>query len=75
MKIRDYYTDYYSKILLWREKYIGENSFIIILSLLVGILSGIAAIMKFFIHQIQHFVVGLTQNSVNLCAVDRKSVV
>ena len=50
----------------WREKYIGENSFIIILSLLVGILSGIAAyIMKFFIHQIQHFVVGLTQNSVN----------
>ena len=43
MKIRDYYTDYYSKILLWREKYIGENSFIIILSLLVGILSGIAA--------------------------------
>lgn len=66
MKIRDYYTDYYSKILLWREKYIGENSFIIILSLLVGILSGIAAyIMKFFIHQIQHFVVGLTQNSVN----------
>lgn len=66
MNIKNLYKEYYLRTLSLREKYIGENSFIIILSLFIGIFSGFAAyIMKFFIHQIQDFVVGLTDNEVN----------
>lgn len=39
--------------LSWREKYVGERTFVIILALLVGIFSGFAAIvLKFLIHTI-----------------------
>lgn len=39
--------------LSWREKYVGERTFVIFLALLVGILSGFAAIvLKFLIHTI-----------------------
>ena len=42
------------------------NTFIIILSLIIGVLAGVAAfLMKSFIHLVQNFVVGLTDNSVN----------
>ncbi len=66
MSIRNRYNTYYRKLLEWREQHISENTFIIILSLFVGIFSGVAAyIMKSLIHLVQDFVVGLTENSVN----------
>lgn len=53
-------TRFWLKIVSWREKYIKEKSFIIILALIIGILCGFAALMlKWLIHIIQH---ALTQN-------------
>ncbi len=66
MKINDLYNDYYLKFITWRAKNISETNFVIGLSLSIGILSGLAAyIMKLFIHTIQDFVVGLTENTIN----------
>ncbi len=54
------------RFLSWRQRHVSENTFIIILSLIIGVLAGIAAFfMKSFIHLVQDFVVGLTDNSVN----------
>ena len=54
------------RFLSWRQRHVSENTFIIILSLIIGVLAGIAAFfMKSFIHLVQNFVVGLTDNSVN----------
>jgi CIC family chloride channel protein len=48
------------RFLLWREKHIRERTFVLIVSLLVGILTGVAAIaLKQIIHWIHH---GLTAN-------------
>ncbi|GHT76410.1 chloride channel protein [Bacteroidia bacterium] len=45
----------FDKILSWREKYIKEKHFILILSLIIGILTAVAAILlKTSIHAIQH---------------------
>ena len=39
--------------LSWREKYVGERTFVIFLALLVGIFCGFAAtVLKFLIHTI-----------------------
>ena len=54
------------RFLSWRQRHVSENTFIIILSLIIGVLAGVAAFfMKSFIHLVQDFVVGLTDNSVN----------
>lgn len=54
------------RFLSWRQRHVSENTFIIILSLIIGVLAGVAAfLMKSFIHLVQNFVVGLTDNSVN----------
>jgi hypothetical protein len=54
------------RFLSWRQRHVSENTFIIILSLIIGVLAGVAAfLMKSFIHLVQDFVVGLTDNSVN----------
>lgn len=54
------------RFLSWRQRHVSENTFIIILSLIIGVLAGVAAFfMKSFIHLVQNFVVGLTDNSVN----------
>ena len=46
---------WFDKLLAWREKYIQENHFILILSLMIGILTAFAAItLKTLIHLIQH---------------------
>ena len=37
--------DWYLKLILWREKHIGEQNFILILSLLVGLLTSLAALL------------------------------
>lgn len=55
-----HHTDRSLKFLLWREKYIPEKQFILILSFIVGICTAIAAIvLKSLIHFIQHM---LTQS-------------
>ncbi len=53
----------YQRIILWREKHIKEKHFILLLSLIVGIGTAIAAIvLKFMIHSIQRL---LTYNFSN----------
>ncbi len=48
----------YEKILDWREQHIKHQQFILILSLMVGILSAIAAhLLKGAIHLIQHLLI------------------
>ena len=65
-KLYHTYNSYYMRFLSWRQRHVSENTFIIILSLIIGVLAGIAAFfMKSFIHLVQDFVVGLTDNSVN----------
>lgn len=52
--------DWYPRLLTWREKHIKEKHFILILSLLVGVGTGLAAfILKSTIHLIQEFVTSL----------------
>lgn len=47
---------WFDQILYWREKFIKEKHFILILSLIIGILTASAAILlKTSIHHIQHF--------------------
>jgi CIC family chloride channel protein len=49
----------YRKILIWRYKYISQRKFIYILSVLVGFLSGVAAlILKNLTHFFQHLLEG-----------------
>ena len=43
----------------WREKHVPQNQFILLLSLIVGILSALAAFaLKHLIHFIQHLLTG-----------------
>lgn len=45
--------DTFFRFLIWREKHIKEKDFVLFLALLVGILSGVAAlVLKFLIHTI-----------------------
>ncbi|GHV09801.1 chloride channel protein [Bacteroidia bacterium] len=45
----------FDNLLVWREKHIKERNFILILSLMIGVLTAFAAILlKFIIHSIQH---------------------
>ena len=65
-KLYHTYNSSYMRFLSWRQRHVSENTFIIILSLIIGVFAGIAAFfMKSFIHLVQNFVVGLTDNSVN----------
>ena len=65
-KLYHTYNSYYMRFLSWCQRHVSENTFIIILSLIIGVFAGIAAFfMKSFIHLVQNFVVGLTDNSVN----------
>lgn len=50
------YTEWWLKVVAWRERHIKERSFIIILALVVGIICGFAAqLLKFLIHLISNF--------------------
>jgi CIC family chloride channel protein len=45
----------FDNLLIWREKHIKEQNFILILSLIIGVCTAFAAILlKFIIHVIQH---------------------
>lgn len=58
--ISEYINNQYHRMLKWREKNITEKNFILILSLMVGILTAFAGlILKWLIHTIQTF---LTNN-------------
>ena len=47
------------RFIVWREKHISQNHFILILSLVVGVLSALAAFaLKHLIHFIQHLLTG-----------------
>ena len=66
MRFSEKYSESYAKMIAWREKHIKENHFLIILSLVIGVLCGLAAfVMKSLIHFFQGIVVGLTDNTLN----------
>ncbi len=47
------------RFIAWREKHISQNQFVLILSLIVGVLSALAAFaLKHLIHFIQHLLTG-----------------
>ncbi|MBN7814508.1 chloride channel protein [Algoriphagus pacificus] len=49
-------TDFITKLLIWRLRHLSNQSFIIILSGIIGIISGLAAVMlKSGVHAIQEF--------------------
>jgi CIC family chloride channel protein len=51
--------DWFDVILWWREKYISERYFILLLSFAIGICTALSAILlKEIIHLIQHFLTG-----------------
>ena len=48
-------NDWYLKMLQWREKHIGQRQFVLILSVVVGFASSVAAnLLKGSIHFIQN---------------------
>lgn len=50
------FTELWMKLVIWREHHIKEKNFLILLSLVVGILCGFAAqLLKFLIHLISSF--------------------
>lgn len=50
------FTEWWMKMVLWREHHIKERSFLIILALIVGVICGFAAqFLKFLIHLIATF--------------------
>ena len=52
-EIHNRYTDYWFRIVKWRELHFKENQFVILLSLFVGVLCGFAAqLLKYLIHLI-----------------------
>ena len=54
------FTEWWLRVVAWRERHVSERSFIIILALVVGVLCGFAAqLLKFLIHTIAHL---LTSN-------------
>ncbi len=56
-------NDWFMRFLAWRENHISERNFLIILSLLVGVVCGLAAqLLKFLIHTIS----GLVTQHINL---------
>ena len=47
------FTDLWLKFVIWREHHIGEKNFLVLLSLIVGVICGAAAqLLKFLIHLI-----------------------
>lgn len=58
---------WYEKMIAWREQNIQQRQFLLILSLVIGILTALAAnLLKFSIHQIQHLLTeNFSRNNVN----------
>lgn len=48
-----------NRFILWRERYVGERYFILILSLLIGVTMALLSfLLKHFIHTIEHLLLG-----------------
>lgn len=59
MMVRKEEKSLLDRFIVWREKHISQNQFILILSLVVGVLSALAAFaLKHLIHFIQHLLTG-----------------
>lgn len=59
-------TSLYTRLLEWREVHIKENHFLVILSIIVGCLTAIAAwVLKSIVHFIQHLVVNISVGDLN----------
>ena len=57
-------SNWFEKLLAWRERHINERRFIVILALVVGIVSGLAAVLlKFIISQLSWVVTSTTITS------------
>ncbi len=57
LKRREWLHNWWMTILIWRERHIKERSFVILLSLAVGIFAGLAAmVLKWLIHTIASLV-------------------
>ncbi|MCH5234654.1 MAG: chloride channel protein [Muribaculaceae bacterium] len=51
----NWWSDGWINVVAWRERHIGERTFVVLLSLLVGIICGFAAqLLKYLIHTIAH---------------------
>lgn len=49
------FTEWWMKVVIWREHHIKEKTFVIMLALLIGIVGGFAAqLLKYLIHLISH---------------------
>ncbi len=49
------FTDWWMKVVIWREHHVKEKTFVIMLALLIGIVGGFAAqLLKYLIHLISH---------------------
>lgn len=61
-----YKIDLYIKIFIfWKYKYLSERQFILLLSILVGLSSGIAAVLlKNMVHLIKVWVTGISENDI-----------
>ncbi len=47
--------DLFMRVLMWRERHIGERTFVLMMSFVVGLFTGLAAVLlKMLIHEIQH---------------------
>ena len=55
-EIHNRYTEWWLKVVTWRERHISERTFVIMLALVVGVVCGFAAqLLKYLIHVISHF--------------------
>lgn len=59
-------TDWYERMIAWRETHITEKHFVLVLSLMVGVMSALAAvILKGAIHLIQHWLETAFMSEIN----------
>ncbi len=59
-------TDWYERMIAWRESHITEKHFVLVLSLMVGVMSALAAvILKGAIHLIQHWLETAFMSEIN----------
>ncbi len=61
------FTEWWLKVVIWRERHIKERNLVILLALVVGVVCGFAAqLLKFLIHTISHFLTsGLSSTTAN----------
>ena len=63
----NWFTDSWVHVVAWRERHVGERTFVVLLALVVGVICGFAAqLLKYLIHLIQHLLTShLSQTTAN----------